>query len=63
MNFDLRTLAPLVCLRVDLGAFTSISESDEAAAATAAAARAAARSAFSAAALAASACFFSCSER
>ena len=53
MNLDLRTLAPLVCLLVDLGAFISLSDSDEAAAAAAAAAASAA----AAAAAAKAACF------
>ena len=54
MNLDLRTLAPLVCLLVDLGALISLSDSDEAAAAAAAAAAA---SAAAAAAAAKAACF------
>lgn len=59
MNLDLRTLAPLVCLLVDLGALISLSDSDEAAAAAAAAASAASAAAAAAAAFAAAkaACF------
>ena len=63
MNLDLRTLAPLVCLLVDLGALISLSDSDEAAAAAAAAAAASATASAAFAAAAAKAACFDNSEK